>query len=64
MEYIQVESKDGIAMYYKQHVEPLLKRLTINEGASTSSGDDDASYGSDEDEKRLRIVETYPPKKN
>ena len=30
---------------------------------STSSGDDDASYGSDEDEIRLRIVEDYSPTK-
>ena len=36
-------------MYYKQHVDPLLKRSTIDVGASTSSGDDGASYGSDED---------------
>ena len=29
----------------------------------TSSGDNDASYGSDEDGKRLGIVETYSPRK-
>ena len=47
----QVESRYEVAMFYKQHIEPLLKHLTINVDASTSSEDDDASYGSDEDEK-------------
>ena len=41
MENIQVESRDGIAIYYKLHVETLLKCLTIDEGASTSSSGND-----------------------
>ena len=41
-------------MYYKNHVEPLLTRLTKNDGgASTSSGDYDGSYGDDEYEKKI-----------
>ena len=45
MENNQVESRDVVAMYYKQYVKPLLKHLTIDVGVSTSSGGDDASYG-------------------
>ena len=61
----KVESRYGIAMYYKKRVEPLLNRLAkIDGGASTSFGDDDASYGDDEDKKRLRIVEIYSHRRN
>ena len=44
----KVNDKDGIAMYYKEHVEPLLCKLAKVDGdASVSSSyDDDASYGS------------------
>ena len=52
----QVESSDGFAVYYKQYVKPFLKCLMIDVGASTSSGDDDASYGSDEDEKDRELL--------
>ena len=58
-----VDSRHGVAMYYKHHVKPLLECLTVNVGICTSSGDDDASYESDEDGKRLRIIEAYSPKK-
>ena len=52
MESNKVESKDGIAMYYKKYIEPLLNKLgNIDGAASKSSDDDDANYGDDEDEK-------------
>ena len=60
-----MKDEDEIAMYYKKHVEPLLCKLAYVDGdASASSSDDYASYGSDENDKRLRIVKAYSPRKN
>ena len=61
----KMKEENGIAMYYKKHVEPLLCKLADVDGDAFALSDDDvASYGSDKDDKRLRIVKAYSPRKN
>ena len=43
---------------------PSVKLAKVDGDASSLSDDDDASYGSDEEDKRLRIVKAYSPSKN
>ena len=52
-----------VAVYYKEHIKPLLEQLTTNVGGLPSSGDSDDIYEYVENRTRSRIVEAYPPKK-
>ena len=60
----EVKENDSIAVYYKDHVMPLLNTLkNIDEDAASSSDDEAASVEGDDDDECERLVEKYSPSK-